>query len=330
MPDTAVPVDDIVLDIQNVHRLYDPTHALKGVSLKARRGEILALVGPNGAGKTTLGAIIAQREKPDLGKVVYYLDEGQTEEPDQAQIGFFPGDSSYYMSLAVERLLYHAATRKGLSGGEAAEATQYWLDRLGMTNRPNMPLSSFSKGNQQKIQFAESVLHGPSIVYLDEPFNGLDPANQEWFIGLIRELQETGMTIFISDHHMHLLERIADRILIMHQGKLVADGTLPTLRQRSQVGLSVRLRVVDPMAVDLKPFKDHPAIRSVERTASGDIRMLVSAAVPRNDVLNFAKQRMRLTEILAEPASLHDIYVTVFSVQSADAEQEDEKHALAA
>ena len=121
MPDTAVPVDDIVLDIQNVHRLYDPTHALKGVSLKARRGEVLALVGPNGAGKTTLGAIIAQREKPDLGKVVYYLDEGQTEEPDQAQIGFFPGDSSYYMSLAVERLLYHAATRKGLSGGEAAE-----------------------------------------------------------------------------------------------------------------------------------------------------------------------------------------------------------------
>ena len=330
MPDTAAPVDDIVLDIQNVHRLYDPTHALKGVSLQARRGEVLALVGPNGAGKTTLGAIIAKREKPDLGKVVYYLDEGQTEDPDLSQIGFFPGDSSYYMSLAVERLLYHAATRKGLSGGEAAEATQYWLDRLGATNRPNMPLASFSKGNQQKIQFAESVLHGPSIVYLDEPFNGLDPVNQEWFIGLIRELQETGMTILISDHHMHLLERIADRILIMHQGRLVADGTLPALRQRSQVGLSVRLRVVDPMAVDLKPFKDHPAIRSVERTASGDIRMLVSASVPRNDVLNFAKQRMRLTEILAEPASLHDIYVTVFSVQSADIELAEAATAAAA
>lgn len=320
MPDTAAPVDDIVLDIQNIHRIYDPTHALKGVSFQARRGEVIALVGPNGAGKTTIGSIIAQREKADMGHVVYHLDEGATEEPDLSQIGFFPGDSSYYMSLAVERLLYHAAIRKRLSGGEAAEATQYWLDRLGMTNRPNMALSSFSKGNQQKIQFAESVLHGPSIVYLDEPFNGLDPVNQEWFIGLIRELQETGMTILISDHHMHLLERIANRILIMHQGRLVADGTLPILRQRAQVGLSVRLRVVDPMAVDLKPFRDHPAIRSIERTASGDIRMLVSAAVPRNDVLNFAKQRMRLTEILAEPASLHDIYVTVFSVHSADTE----------
>jgi ABC-2 type transport system ATP-binding protein len=323
MPDTSAPVDDIVLDIQNVHRQYDSTQALKGVSFQARRGEVLALIGPNGAGKTTLGAIVVQREKPDLGKVVYYLDEGETEEPDLSQIGFFPGDSSYYMSLAVERLLYHAATRKGLSGGEAAEATQYWLDRLGLANRPNMPLSSFSKGNQQKIQFAESVLHGPSIVYLDEPFNGLDPLNQEWFIGLIRELQETGMTILISDHHMHLLERIADRFLIVHQGRLVADGTLPVLRQRAQVGLSVRLRVVDPMSVDLNPFKEHPAIRSVERTASGDIRMLVSAAVPRNDILNFAKQRMRLTEILAEPASLHDIYVTIFSVQSADAEQSE-------
>lgn len=330
MPDTAAPVDDIILDIQNIHRIYDPTHALKGVSFQARRGEVIALIGPNGAGKTTVGSIIAQREKADMGKVVYHLDEGATEEPDLSQIGFFPGDSSYYMSLAVERLLYHAATRKGLTGGEAAEATQYWLDRLGMTNRPNMALSSFSKGNQQKIQFAESVLHGPSIVYLDEPFNGLDPVNQEWFIGLIRELQETGMTILISDHHMHLLERIADRFLIMHQGRLVADGTLTMLRKRAQVGLSVRLRVVDPMSVDLKPFRDHPAIRSVERTASGDIRMLISAAVPRNDVLNFIKQRMRLTEILAEPASLHDIYVTVFSVQSADTETTEVPTAVAA
>ncbi|WP_395088391.1 ABC transporter ATP-binding protein [Armatimonas sp.] len=330
MPDTAGPVDDIILDIQNIHRIYDPTHALKGVSFQARRGEVIALIGPNGAGKTTIGSIMAQREKADMGKVVYYFDEGATEEPDLSQIGFFPGDSSYYMSLAVERLLYHAATRKGLTGGEAAEATQYWLDRLGMTNRPNMALSSFSKGNQQKIQFAESVLHGPSIVYLDEPFNGLDPVNQEWFIGLIRELQETGMTILISDHHMHLLERIADRFLIMHQGRLVADGTLTMLRKRAQVGLSVRLRVVDPMSVDLKPFRDHPAIRSVERTASGDIRMLISAAVPRNDVLNFIKQRMRLTEILAEPASLHDIYVTVFSVQSADTETTEVPTAVAA
>ena len=330
MPDTAAPVDDIILDIQNIHRIYDPTHALKGVSFQARRGEVIALIGPNGAGKTTIGSIMAQREKADMGKVVYHLDEGATEEPDLSQIGFFPGDSSYYMSLAVERLLYHAATRKGLTGGEAAEATQYWLDRLGMTNRPNMALASFSKGNQQKIQFAESVLHGPSIVYLDEPFNGLDPVNQEWFIGLIRELQETGMTILISDHHMHLLERIADRFLIMHQGRLVADGNLAMLRHRAQVGLSVRLRVVDPMSVDLKPFRDHPAIRSVERTASGDIRMLISAAVPRNDVLNFIKQRMRLTEILAEPASLHDIYVTVFSVQSADIETTEEPTAVAA
>ncbi|WP_395143443.1 ABC transporter ATP-binding protein [Armatimonas sp.] len=330
MPDTAAPVDDIILDIQNIHRIYDPTHALKGVSFQARRGEVIALIGPNGAGKTTIGSIMAQREKADMGKVIYHLDEGATEEPDLAQIGFFPGDSSYYMSLAVERLLYHAATRKGLTGGEAAEATQYWLDRLGMTNRPNMALSSFSKGNQQKIQFAESVLHGPSIVYLDEPFNGLDPVNQEWFIGLIRELQETGMTILISDHHMHLLERIADRFLIIHQGRLVADGTLAVLRQRAQVGLSVRLRVVEPMSVDLKPFRDHPAIRSVERTASGDIRMLISAAVPRNDVLNFIKQRMRLTEILAEPASLHDIYVTVFSVQSADTETSEVPTAVAA
>ena len=91
MPDTAAPVDDIILDIQNIHRIYDPTHALKGVSFQARRGEVIALIGPNGAGKTTIGSIMAQREKADMGKVVYHLDEGATEEPDLSQIGFSRG-----------------------------------------------------------------------------------------------------------------------------------------------------------------------------------------------------------------------------------------------
>lgn len=330
MPDRDGPVEDIILDVQNVHRIFETTHALKGVTFQAKRGEIIALIGPNGAGKTTLGHMVAGREIADHGKITWFLENGETDAPDPSEVGWFPGDSSFYMSLAVERLLYHAATKKGLEGAEAAEATQYWLNRLGLNNRPTTPLSSLSRGNQQKVQFAESVLHGPALVYLDEPFAGLDPVNQEWFIVLLRELQDTGMTILISDHHMHLLERISDRIMIMHQGRMVALGTLPELRVRAQTGNRIRLRVLDPMSVDLTPFREHRGIRSVERTPSGEIRMLTRADASRNEVLNLAKSKMRITEILAEPAGLYDIYVTVFSIPSADAEQEGAKLNIAA
>jgi ABC-2 type transport system ATP-binding protein len=324
MPDQGKPGDDIILDVHNVHRLFEPTHALKGITFQAKRGEILALIGPNGAGKTTLGEIVSGRDKPDHGTVTFHLDDGETETPDPSEVGWFPGDSSFYMSLAVERLLYHAASKKGLDGNEAAEATQYWLERLGLANRPTTALANLSKGNQQKVQFAESVLHGPSLVYLDEPFNGLDPINQEWFIALIRELQETGMTILISDHHMHLLERIADRILILHQGRLVACGTINELRARAQTGHRIRLRVLNAASVDLTPFKEHRGIRHVERTASGEIRLLTRSEALRTEVLNLAKSKMKITEVLAEPANLHDIYTTVFSIPSADAEESKE------
>lgn len=317
---TTTTQKSLLLEAQDLQRLYDPTHALKGVSLKAFRGEVLALVGPNGAGKTTLGNVLIGRERPDHGKLTYYFESEGTQEPDTLELGYFPGDSLFFKSLAIERVFYHAATRKGIMGQEAAEVTQYWLDRLGLTARRNLPLSSFSQGNQQKIQLAEAVLHEPCLIFLDEPFNGLDPVNQEWLISLIRELQASGMTFLISDHHMALLERIADRVLLMHQGRLVVQGTLPELRQRAQLGYRVRLRPLEPAPINLTALREHPAVRSVEQVASGEIRLLVRASAPRNEVLNFAKQHLRLAEIFAEPTSLHDIYITLFSVQSADQE----------
>ena len=317
---TTAPQRQLILEAQDLQRLYDPTHALKGISLQVFRGEVVALVGPNGAGKTTLGNVFIGREQPDHGRITYYFAGEGTATPDARELGYFPGDSTDFKSLAIERVLYHAATRKGMGRQEAAELTQYWLERLGFTARRHLPLASFSRGNQQKVQLAEAVLHEPTLVFLDEPFNGLDPVNQEWLISLIRELQASGMTFLISDHHMALLERVAGRVLLMHQGHLVAHGSLTELRQRAQLGFRVRLRPLENRAIDLRLFREHPAVRSAEQLASGEIRLLVKANTPRNEILNFAKQHLRLAEIFAEPATLHDIYVTLFSVQSADQE----------
>ncbi|MDX1935101.1 MAG: hypothetical protein SFU56_21090, partial [Capsulimonadales bacterium] len=137
-----------------------------------------------------------------------------------------------------------------------------------------------------------------------------DPVNQDLFIELIRELQQEGMTILVADHNMSLVERVANRMLLLNRGRIVAYGSLDNLRTMAQAGMRVRLRLADPRtAVDLGVLSSHPAIRQVERTAAGEIRLLTRTGAVQVEVLNFVKTQFRISEILSEPASLHDIYI---------------------
>lgn len=306
------PISDpeIILAVHNVSRRYGNTYALENISFEVYRGEVFAILGPNGAGKTTMAHLLQGDFTPDTGEIRYYKKGEATSELSTNEIGYFPGDSSIFKTLALNRVLYHAATRRGMSPADAQEATDKWLERLELSDRANTSLANLSRGNQQKVQFAEAVLHSPRVVFLDEPFANLDPINQELFVTLIREVQANGTTILLSDHQMTLVERLANRICILHEGLMVAQGSLEELRALSQVGVRVRVRVIDPSApVDLHALLGHSGVRRVERTASGEIRLLTYDDTIPIEVLNFVKKNLRISEILAEPAGLHDIYV---------------------
>ena len=101
----------------------------------------------------------------------------------------------------------------------ARTAALQWLDRLGLADRADVKLDALSKGNQQKVQFISAILHRPAFVVLDEPFSGLDPLNQELFARIIRDLRDEGMTVLLSAHQMQLVEKLADRVLLMNHGR---------------------------------------------------------------------------------------------------------------
>ena len=221
------------LRIQDVEKRYRTVVACDGISLDVQPGEILALLGPNGAGKTSLLRMIVGITRPDRGSITW--PEAGTDTLPPASLGYLPEDRGLYQDVPVLRTLSYFARLRGVPRAEAERLAREWLERFELSDRAGERLGALSKGNQQKIQFAAAVLHRPRFAILDEPFSGLDPLNQELFLDLVRELRSAGSTVLFSAHQMSLVERLADRVFVMHRGRellhgpvgeLVANGSL--------------------------------------------------------------------------------------------------------
>lgn len=241
-----------ILELHAVEKRFGDIRAVDGVSLEVRRGEILALVGPNGAGKTTLLRMIVGILGPDAGRITFRMDGGRPATvPDRARLGYLPEDRGLYTNVPVLRVLRYFAALRGMPRTEAVPAAETWLRRLDLAGRANDEVKALSKGNQQKVQFISAVLHRPALAILDEPFSGLDPLNQEFFLDLVRELRDAGTTILFSAHQMQLVERLADRVVLIGNGRVAGQGTLPELRENwgSEVSLhDIYVRTVGPVA----------------------------------------------------------------------------------
>jgi len=219
-----------ILTVEDVAKSFSGVRAVDGVSLELPRGEILALVGPNGAGKTTLLRMIIGMISPDRGRIRYGFDESLDERVDPSRLGYLPEERGLYVDVPVRRVLLYFAALRGMPRRDAAVEADRWLERLGLGDRAGDEVRSLSKGNQQKVQFLTAILHRPSLAILDEPFSGLDPLNQEAFLGLVRELRAGGTTVLFSAHQMQLVERLADRVILISEGRFAAQGTLAELR----------------------------------------------------------------------------------------------------
>jgi ABC-2 type transport system ATP-binding protein len=307
-----------ILDVDRVHKTFGSIRAVRDLSLRVDPGELVALVGPNGAGKTTLLRMIIGMLRPDRGRVAYGVDGALSERVDASRIGYLPEERGLYTDVPVRRALHYFAILRGMRRADAAAETEKWLDRLGLADRAGEQVRNLSKGNQQKVQFLSSILHRPGLAVLDEPFSGLDPLNQDFFIDLIRELRGQGTTVLFSAHQMQLVERLADRVLLISHGREVGHGTLPELRDRWGAGRRVRVRLRgDP---DLVALAGLPGVRTVQMNPAGELELAVDANGGVGAVLRVLRG-LDVVDLHTEAVTLHDIYVaTVGGAARAPAE----------
>ena len=199
------------LEIKDIYKSFTQTEVLHGISFSVERGKALGLLGRNGAGKTTTIRIIMNLFEANKGEI---LLDGKKFTPKYHHIGYLPEERGLYPKKKVFEQLVYLGELRGLSRKEAKENTNYWLKRLGVEEYKNKMLETLSKGNQQKVQLAETFLTNPDIVILDEPFSGLDPVNSQILKDIINELISQNKLLIFSSHQMGYVEEFCEFIHI--------------------------------------------------------------------------------------------------------------------
>src|SRR5207253_277922 len=215
-----------VLSVREITKIFGAVRAVDGVSFSVKQGTITGLLGRNGAGKTTTIRMITGIFLPDSGSIEW--SNGGRHPQDR--IGYLPEERGLYRQMKVVELLLFLAEIKDRRGPEVVKSVDRWLERFELTDKRNAKVEELSKGNQQKVQLIGTLLHDPDLIVLDEPQSGLDPVNMVIVRDLLRELKESGKTILLSTHMMGEAERMADEIVLVHEGKVVLSGPLDFIR----------------------------------------------------------------------------------------------------
>jgi len=218
------------LEVRNVRKTFGPVRAVDGLSFRAQGGRIFGLLGPNGAGKSTTIRMIMNIIAPDEGEILF---DGQPIRPaDKDRIGYLPEERGLYRKMVVNDALLYFASLKNRSRSEAQAGIDRWLERFELLEWKMRKVEELSKGMSQKLQFIVAVLHDPEILFLDEPFAGLDPVSTESLRESVLELGRRGKTILLSTHIMDQAERMCGEILIIDHGREVLAGAVETLKAR--------------------------------------------------------------------------------------------------
>lgn len=311
-----------MLTVEHVHRRFARVHAVNDISFHVDAGEIFALLGPNGAGKSTLLRMLVGITRPDSGRIVWRSGNATASRLPAEAIGYLPEDRGLYQDQPLIAVLEYFGTLRGLSRQGARAAATAWLERLELGDRLRDKVGSLSKGNQQKVQFAAAVLHRPRFMILDEPFSGLDPLNQEGFLGLVRALRDEGTTVLFSAHQMALVERLADRLFVMQHGREVLSGTIPAVRERWGGGRRLLLHVEQATDEALQAVRAHPAADRVHRHDDGTIEITLTGATPVGALLTHCAAHVTIVDVRTEQPSLHEVYINTVGAVTAPAPTE--------
>jgi ABC-2 type transport system ATP-binding protein len=233
------------VDLLNVHKTYSKgIHALRGVNVQVKAGEIFGLLGPNGAGKTTLVKIMMTIVRPDQAHGTV-LGRRLGHRKKLARIGYLPENHRFPPYLSGQQVLQYYAAMAKVSRRNRRERAPKLLDRVGMSQWADTRVSKYSKGMLQRLGLAQALMNDPDLVVLDEPTDGLDPIGRRDVRALLQELRGQGKTIFLNSHLLSELEMVCDRVAILVGGYVARQGTLSELTEHS---LEYRIAVAGELA----------------------------------------------------------------------------------
>jgi len=227
---------NIAVKLSGVTKQYGDIIAIDYLSLDVKSGEVLSLLGPNGSGKSTTLKMILGLVKPDSG-IINVFGMNAQEHPVEVKrmIGYVPESPTIYEFLTGSEFLDLTGDIYGMNPSEKEKRVKEYLRALELEGREGDLISSYSEGMKQKVVIISALMHRPKLLLLDEPLSSLDPRSARIVKGLIRGLAAEGVTTIMSTHVLEIAQAMCDRIAIMHEGRLLALGTMEELRQEAKM-----------------------------------------------------------------------------------------------
>jgi ABC-2 type transport system ATP-binding protein len=225
-----------MISVSNLKKQYDSVPALKGISFNIKQGEFFGLLGPNGAGKTTTISIMSTILKPNEGSVTiagFDLLKNPTE--CKKNIGVVPQEIALYNELSAYDNLMFWGSLYDVPKEELKSRINETLKLFGLDDRKNDKIKTYSGGMKRRVNIASALLHQPKILFMDEPTVGIDPQSRNLIFEVVEKLHKEGMTIVYTTHYMEEAERFCDRIGIIDNGNIIAQGTLDELKSLSKM-----------------------------------------------------------------------------------------------
>jgi ABC-2 type transport system ATP-binding protein len=228
------PDREPALRLQSVHKSYGDTKAVRGIELTLDKGEILGLLGPNGSGKSTTMKMVLGILKPDSGELFVFGEKLSTAPVElKKKLGYVPETPQLYEFLTGLEYIDFVAEMYGVPAAERKERVSHFMDGLQLSGHENELISGYSQGMKQKVAIISALVHKPKVLVLDEALNGLDPRSARLVKDLIKELATEGVSVLFSTHVLEIAQALCDRVAIMYQGTILAEGTVAELRQKA-------------------------------------------------------------------------------------------------
>ena len=296
-----------VVEVQKITKRFAGHTAVRDLSLAVPRGTVYGLLGPNGAGKTTTIRMIMDIIIPDGGSIVLFGKPGSGRDFSH-RIGYLPEERGLYKKMRVLDLLVFLAEIKGVSRSRAKADAQEWLGRLGLSDWIDKKVDALSKGMQQKVQFIATVLHGPELLILDEPFSGFDPVNTQLMKDVVVELSRGGTTVLFSTHIMEQAEKLCSSICIIARGEKLVDGLLADIKGRHG-GRHVFLAVEDGQMSVGRLLNDRTLVSQADDYGHYAEVEMATGADPQELLTRLVQSGARVTRFeIAEP-TLNKVFI---------------------
>jgi ABC-2 type transport system ATP-binding protein len=273
--------------------------AVDALDLRVDRGEVFGFIGPNGAGKTTTIRMLLDILRPTSGTATV-LDGAPDDPAVRARIGFLPADLFLDPRHRVRDAIHFLGS---LRGGFDAALVDRLLERFDLA--PDRTIGELSTGNRRKVGVIQAFAHRPALLILDEPTSGLDPLLQHEFLSLVEEAVADGATVFLSSHVLPEVERVADRVAVLRQGRLVAMGTVDDLRSRVRQRLDLHLAD----ATDAASLRDVDGVVEVE-VHGNVVTVVIEGTV--DAVVKAAAARFTIERIVSGDTDLEDAFLELY------------------